>query len=148
MAKQSHTTTRRAALAGLAAAPVAGLPAIAGAAPLSESLAGAIERHKAADLAFQKAENLALAANAADFEEIIAAPYFKALSDAQWQTLEELATTPFANESEFVEKLKYLFALEQINEGCPPDIMSYRYGSVLVALYDRFGYSPLDEARA
>ena len=30
MAKQSHTPSRRAMLAGLAAAPVAGLPAIAG----------------------------------------------------------------------------------------------------------------------
>ena len=33
MAKQSHTPSRRAMLAGLAAAPVAGLPAIAGVAP-------------------------------------------------------------------------------------------------------------------
>ncbi len=44
-------TTRRAVMAGLAAAPVAGLPAIAGAvsgALLSKELAAALERHKAA----------------------------------------------------------------------------------------------------
>jgi hypothetical protein len=44
-------TTRRAVMAGLAAAPVVGLPAVAGAvsaAPMSDALAQAIERHKAA----------------------------------------------------------------------------------------------------
>ncbi len=44
--------SRRAVVAGLAAAPVAGLPAIAGAAvysaPLSKELAAALERHKPA----------------------------------------------------------------------------------------------------
>ena len=124
MAKQSHTPSRRAMLAGLAAAPVAGLPGVA----------EAIERHKAAHLAY---------ANAPDVEEIIAA-----LSDDQWQTLKELATTPCVSELEFVEKLKYLFAFEQINEGCPPDIMSYRYGSVLVALNELFGDSPPEEAQS
>ena len=45
-------TTRRAVMAGLAAAPVAGLPAIAGAVAGNDPIFAAIERHKAAWSAF------------------------------------------------------------------------------------------------
>ncbi len=58
MAKQSHTPSRRAMLAGLAAAPVAGLPAIAGAATSDDPIFAAFaefERAKAADQAISKA---------------------------------------------------------------------------------------------
>lgn len=48
MAKQSLTPSRRAMLAGLAAAPVAGLPAIIDAAAAGDPIFAAIDRHKAA----------------------------------------------------------------------------------------------------
>ncbi len=46
MAKQSHTPSRRAMLAGLAAAPVAGLPAIAGVVAESDPVFAAIAEHR------------------------------------------------------------------------------------------------------
>ncbi|MGB5083205.1 MAG: hypothetical protein WBO09_01070 [Methylocystis silviterrae] len=46
-------TTRRAVMAGLAAAPVAGLPAIAGAVVGPDPIFAAIERHKAAWRVFE-----------------------------------------------------------------------------------------------
>ena len=62
MAKQSHTPSRRAMLAGLAAAPVAGLPAIAGVVAEHDPIFVAFaefEREKAAeDLAWKAASDL------------------------------------------------------------------------------------------
>ncbi len=58
MADQQHTPSRRAMLAGLTAAPVAGLPAIAGAAMSDDPIFAAFaefERAKAADQAISKA---------------------------------------------------------------------------------------------
>jgi hypothetical protein len=91
-------TTRRAILAGLAAAPVAGLPALAGAAsaPFSPQLAAVIERHKVARAAM----------DAHPGEEDLP----DHLTDAEGEALDALARTPCANDSEFAAKLRYLLA--------------------------------------
>ncbi|MGJ0454181.1 MAG: hypothetical protein ACR65T_13280 [Methylocystis sp.] len=56
MAKQSHTPSRRDMLAGLAAAPVAGLPAIAGVVAEADPIFAAIEKHQCAYAAFNQSE--------------------------------------------------------------------------------------------
>ena len=69
MAKQSHTPSRRAMLAGLAAAPVAGLPAIAGGVATDDPIFAAIAEHR-----FCKARaEAALASLNGKFEELEAA---------------------------------------------------------------------------
>ena len=120
MAKQSHTPSRRAMLAGLAAAPVAGLPAIAGVAPLSEALAGAIERHKAAHLAYRSKPST-------DYNTVDAL-YFALV--AAW---DELSLAPCASDAELLVKLKYLFRFECDFLGCRPEL-SDEFGNVLRAL--------------
>ena len=96
-------TTRRAIMAGVAAAPVVGLPAVAGAvsaAPMSDALAQAIERHKAAWAAFS-----AFDAKTAEQEE-----ESTRLSRLDNQTLMALAETPCTSDAEFVAKLEYMVA--------------------------------------
>ena len=51
MAKQSHTPSRRAMLAGLAAAPVAGLPAIAGVVAPDDPIFAAFAEYERAKVA-------------------------------------------------------------------------------------------------
>ncbi|WP_292532275.1 hypothetical protein [Methylocystis sp.] len=113
-------TTRRAVMAGLAAAPVAGLPAIAGAAPISEALAGAIERHKAAHLAYRSKPS-------PDYKTVDAL-YFALV--AAW---DELSLAPCASDAELLVKLKYLFRFECDFLGCRPEL-SDEFGNVLRAL--------------
>ena len=102
MATQTNTPSRRHMLAGLAAAPVAGLPAIAGAVlakPLSEALATAIERHKAAHAAIE-----------ADYgrEDVP-----DDVADGEAVALWELAIAPCASDAELIVKLRYLLGYER-----------------------------------
>jgi hypothetical protein len=113
-------TTRRAVMAGLAAAPVAGLPAIAGAAPLSEPLAAAIKRHKAAWAA--RCENRD------DSDEVV-----DRLCNIERDALDDLVALPVANDAELLAKLRYLLAYErELTGGTPP--MNAEWLSVVVAL--------------
>ncbi|MBG0797543.1 hypothetical protein IYX23_07665 [Methylocystis sp. L43] len=56
MAESAHTPSRRAMLAGLAATPVAGLPAIAGGATEADPIFAAIEKYQRAAAAFNQSE--------------------------------------------------------------------------------------------
>lgn len=92
--------TRRALVAGLAAAPVAALPAVADAfpgLPLSPALAAAIARHRAAWGAL----------NAVDGDDDDEAGRLSSLED---DALAAVAATPCATDAEFVEKLRYMAA--------------------------------------
>lgn len=121
----TNETTRRTLVAGLAVAPLAGVPAIAGAvsaAPMSEPLAKAIERHKVAQAAMEAAygpEDLS-----------------RHLCDAETAALDELAETPCLSDAEFMEKLRYLLRHETAVWGEPN--MRHDFGSVLVALDTHF----------
>jgi hypothetical protein len=92
-------TTRRTILAGLAAAPVAGLPVVAGVAPLSEPLAVAMERHRAAQAAVDAA------CGHGDLPEDVC--------DREAAALYALAIAPCANDSELIVKLRYLLTCEK-----------------------------------
>jgi hypothetical protein len=116
-------TTRRAAMAGLAAAPVAGLPAIAGTVsdlPLSEELAAAFARHKAAQAAYDACDE--------DDDEGHDRLYVE-----EFDARDDLAEAPCASDSELHAKLKYLLDLESRLEGRRPDNRD-DFGSVLVAI--------------
>jgi hypothetical protein len=116
-------TTRRTILAGLAVAPVAGLPAIAGAVsdlPLSEELAAAFARHRAAQAAYDACDE--------DDDESS-----NRLFVEEFDARDNLAETPCTSDSELHAKLKYLLDLESRMEGRRPDNRD-DFGSVLVAI--------------
>ncbi|RTL86057.1 MAG: hypothetical protein EKK29_10560 [Hyphomicrobiales bacterium] len=94
MAEKSHTPTRRAALACLAATPVAGLPALAGAVAGQSPVALAIARHMTAKAAIEEYPG------DDDLPEH--------LVDAESGALIELAQTPCADDAEFFTKLNYM----------------------------------------
>jgi hypothetical protein len=91
----STKTTRRAILAGLAAAPVAGLPALAAA---HSVLALAIADHEAAVSAYVEAA-------AATNEDDVLIPAM----DAMWDALETVMAAPCRSEAEFWRKTRYVF---------------------------------------
>ena len=111
-------TTRRAVMAGLAAAPVAGPPAITAAAPLSEPLATAIYRHKSALATY----------NAMPDHETTSDGYNALM--AAWNNLTQ---TPCANDNDLLAKLKYLFMAECDFLECRPDVRC-EFGPVLTTL--------------
>jgi hypothetical protein len=113
------TTTRRAILAGLAAAPVAGLPALA---EENGALAEAIERHRAAYAAFS-------AYNGTD-DEIIGR-----LSDRESDAIDIVALSP-CDERGFLEKLRYL--LDRHKRVFGKDFEFVESPSVMLALDLRF----------
>ncbi|MBG0795060.1 hypothetical protein IYY11_17035 [Methylocystis sp. H62] len=129
MAKQSHTPSRRAMLAGLAAAPAVGLPALAGVggplamadAPtlLSDALAQAIELHKVA---------MAGLAAAPDDDDAI-----DRLSDVEFDARLVIAELPVATEGELLQKLRHLYDHEREAWGGNWDA-SDKFGSVFAAL--------------
>ncbi len=90
--------SRRVVAAGLVLAPVAGIPAVAGA-PISDALAGAMERHRAA--------------NAIVEAHLGPEDVPEHLVDAETEALWELAITPCANDRELLVKLGYLLAHEK-----------------------------------
>lgn len=109
----TQITTRRAAVAALAAAPLAGLPAPAGAGlpasakalQLSPELADAIERHRILKAAFDAH------CGPEDMPE--------SLNAAETEALDDLALTPAASDAELLEKLRYLLAYESSLWGQP-----------------------------
>ena len=113
---QNHIS-RRALAAGLALAPVAGLPALAGAL-ISDALAKAIERHRVAIAAFAICGDRDAAIDAAGDAE----------RAARW----ELATLPCESVEEFLAKLRYL--LEDERRACGEIAFFEDYGCVVVAV--------------
>jgi hypothetical protein len=115
---KTQQISRRALAAGLALAPVAGVPAIAGA-PISGALARAMERHRAAD---------AIVEAHSGPEDVPAH-----LVDAETEALWELAITPCANDRELLVKLGYLLAHEKT---CTAGGVFYlsNHGSLPIAL--------------
>jgi hypothetical protein len=114
---KTQPISRRALAAGLVLAPVAGLPAIAGA-PISEALAKAIERHRAAIAAFAICGDRDAAIDAAGVAE----------RAARW----ELATLPCESVEGFLAKLRYL--LEDERRACGEIAFFEDYGCVVVAV--------------
>lgn len=112
--------TRRLILTGLAAAPVAGLAAIADAAPApsSSALAAAIAGHKAARAALEAHYG------PDDLPED--------LCRAETAASEALATAPCASDAELIEKLRYLLAYEKRLWGGPH--IDRPYGVLATAL--------------
>jgi hypothetical protein len=90
--------TRRALVAGLALAPIAGLPAVAGA-PMSQALAQAIQRHKAALAAFDFIGDTDAEVDAA--------------GDVARAALFDLATLSCVSDAELIQKLRYLIEYER-----------------------------------
>lgn len=107
MAESVSTPNRRTLLAGLAAAPVAALPA-AGAASsskLSASLDAAIKRHRAASAAWW----------AVDDDDGL--DYWGGVTN---QALDALVRTPCADDRELLIKVRYLIASEaRLHGGMP-----------------------------
>jgi hypothetical protein len=95
-------------------------------APMSGALAQAVERCDAAqapiDARFGKID-----------DEALADQLFTAASDA----VAALAETPCANDAEFLEKLRYLLALETHIFGGPPD-GRHDFGSIVIAVDRHF----------
>ena len=120
-----NETTRRALVAGLALASIAGVPALAGATPMSEALARAIERHRAAQAAYDAWPDRS------DDENL------NRFCIAAGDALSDLAETPCANDAEFLTKLRYLLAAEMHVIGEAP-IGNQEYGSPLKAAYLHF----------
>jgi hypothetical protein len=99
---KTQPISRRSLAAGLALAPVATFPVVAGAgpsAPLSTALAQAIERHRAANAAV----------NVPFGEEDVPEHLIEAETEALW----DLANAPSANDGELLAKLRYLVAYEK-----------------------------------
>lgn len=118
-------TTRRAILAGLAAAPVAGLPALA---EEDGALAEAIERHRAAYAAFDACDGP---------DEAIAE-----LSDIESAAIDAVALAP-CEEAGFLKKLSYL--LERHKNIWGADFVFYESPSIMLALDMHFSR---EEARS
>jgi hypothetical protein len=123
------TTTRRAILAGLAAAPVAGLPAVAEA---RGALALAIANHRAAVSAYVEAV-------AVTSEDDVLIP----LMDEMWDDLEVVMRAPCHGEAEFAEKSKYVLAQMERFYGVVPGKDNEHDWVVVVMLRQR-----LDEIEA
>jgi hypothetical protein len=122
---KTQPISRRALAAGLALAPVAGLPALAGAnsaAPISDALAQAIERHRAALVAFDTCGD-----NDAEIDATGATE-----RAARW----ELATLPCESLEDFFGKLRYL--LEEECGVCDGIDFFENYGSVVVEVDAHF----------
>ena len=115
--------TRRALCAGLTLAPVAGLPAVAGAvsaAPMSDALAQAIERHRVAHAAIEShtgPEDIPLH-----------------IMDVEGDALAALVETPCANDAELLQKMRYLVAYERYNKRWRP--FSIREDEAIAAALD------------
>ncbi|MFO1125122.1 MAG: hypothetical protein U1E25_07460 [Methylocystis sp.] len=113
-------TTRRTVMAGVAAAPVAGLPAIAGAVAEDDPIFAAIERHKAAWLAFLPTcdlTDIVLAKqqgrDITEFDEAA----FDAANDAETEALEALIETEPTTKAGARAAIKWLL---EYNRGCEP----------------------------
>jgi hypothetical protein len=91
--------SRRSAVAGAMLAPIAGLPALAGA-PISDALAQAIDRHRAAREASD-------AYRGADDETV------DRLADADYAARADLARLPVSTTEELFAKLCYLLETEK-----------------------------------
>jgi hypothetical protein len=112
--------SRRSLAAGLALAPVAGLPALAGAvsgAPMSEGLTLAIKRHKAACAIMESHYG------PTDLPDDIC--------DAESEAAKAVALFPVANDAELLTKLRYLLTYESKLWGAPTP--SDQFGLVAVA---------------
>jgi hypothetical protein len=96
--------SRRALAAGLALAPVAGFPALAGAPILSDALAQAIDRHKAA-------RDASDAYHGGDDGTV------DRLADADFAARAVLAALPVSTTEELFAKLRYLIQVEKIAWG-------------------------------
>ncbi len=111
-------------LAGLAATPVAGLPALAApVAPISEALRQALARHTAAQAAVDAASG------PEDLPEH--------LLDAAADALDDLVSLPCSNDAELLEKLRYLLAAELHVIGEPPTA-KVEFGSMPRSLFVHF----------
>jgi hypothetical protein len=91
--------SRRSVVAGAMLAPIAGLPALAGA-PISDALAQAIERHRSARDAFD--------AYSGGYDETI-----DRLADADFAALADLAALPVSTTEELFAKLRYLLEVRK-----------------------------------
>ncbi len=97
------TTTRRAFIAAIAAAPAAALPALGAAStPISQPLAAAMAKHRAAQSAYEAG----LADGWGDWRGDIPS----SLMDPEWDAVKELVKTPCATDAEFVAKMRQLVA--------------------------------------
>jgi hypothetical protein len=107
MAENICSANRRTLLAGLAATPVAGLPAVGAASPsrLSPPLAAALKRHREASDAWWAVS---------DDDRL---DYW---GDITNQALDRLVRTPCADERELLVKLRYLLAAEARLHGAMP----------------------------
>ena len=91
--------SRRSAVSGAMLAPIAGLPALAGA-PISDALAQAIERHRAAIEASD-------AYRGGDDKTV------DRLADADYAASADLARLPVSTTEELFAKLRYLLEVEK-----------------------------------
>lgn len=131
MAAQTLTTDRRALLAGVGAAALAGR-AMASELPAEASgLEAAIGRHKAAQAAidgFPKATTLA--------EEEAADADFTALVALEGDAFDALASIPCTDDAELLRKLRYMTAHEIRAWGQP--YTALQFGPLAVALAEHF----------
>jgi hypothetical protein len=126
MAEKSHTPSRRAMLAGLAAAPVAGPPAVVNAAGLNEispELVAAFAEHARADAAIK-----ALPENE-DIPDDLGA--------VEWEAVERITLFPCRSTADFLAKLRFLTVYEKdAILGDPFDIAMH--GPIYIALEAHF----------
>ncbi len=122
---KTQPISRRSIAAGLALAPIAALPALAGAPMSSAALAQAIERHRAA----RKASD----AYSGDDDETV-----DRLALAEFDARADLAALPVSTTEELFAKLRYLLEVEK---SAWPGLMiggdfdlSEKFGSICFAL--------------
>ena len=104
-------TSRRAVLASLAAAPIAGLPALALSNGAPDPIFAAIERHKAARLAFHDACDLTDEVRAEQEGRVISVEdeaTYERISAAELAALDTLAETPPRSLAGLLAALDYL----------------------------------------
>ena len=113
-------TTRRTILAGLAAAPVAGLPAIAGAVAGNDPIFAAIERHKAAWSAFlptcDLTDEVLAKQQGREVSEADEAAH-EAADDAESEALDALVETAPTTKAGARAAIEWLI---EYNRGCEP----------------------------
>jgi hypothetical protein len=131
MAEKSHTPSRRAMLAGLAAAPVAGLPVSAGVVAEADPIFAAVERHKAAWRAFLPTCDLTDEVLAEQQGRVVTEAdeaTHEAAGDAEIEALEALIEAPPTTKTGTRAAIEWLL---EYNPGCEPRDVG-RFGATLL----------------
>jgi hypothetical protein len=118
--EMTTNTTRRAVMAGLAAAPVAGLPAVAGAVAGNDPIFAAIERHKSAWRAFlptcDLTDEVLAKQQGREVSEADEAAY-EAAGDAETEALDALVETAPTTKAGARAAIEWL---NEYDRGCEP----------------------------